>query len=228
MAGASEKPQGCEYGDKEEEAKGPKIGRKYQIIDVTEEIEEDLEFLKDLAIICRFIGPRVERKKIYKWINETWKTPQITKFIQRGFFIVIFATEEERLKVLEGGVWYMDSALLYIQRWHRNFNPLITEPYEKPVWIRLNNLPMEYWTEEALHKIGQSLSTLIDIDTEIAEGDSYLYARLWVAADRTIPSEIKLLAHGKEWIQTVEIEEDKVYCLNCGMQNHPTGKMQKI
>ncbi|GLJ32367.1 hypothetical protein SUGI_0651360 [Cryptomeria japonica] len=86
--------------------------------------------------------------------------------------------EEERMKIPDGGVWFMDSAPLYIQRWHRNFNPLITKPYKKLIWIRLNNLPMEYWTEEASNKIGRSLGTLIDIITRIAEGDSYLYDRL--------------------------------------------------
>ncbi|GLJ29921.1 hypothetical protein SUGI_0591500 [Cryptomeria japonica] len=121
----------------------------------------------------------------------------------------------------------MDSTPLYIQRWHRNFNPLITKPYEKPIWIRLNNLPMEYWTEEALNKIGRSLGTLIDIDSEIAEGDSYLYARLRLAAVREIPTEIRLISHGKDWIQTVEIEEDKVFCLNCGLRNHPTINWRK-
>ncbi|GLJ37935.1 hypothetical protein SUGI_0771970 [Cryptomeria japonica] len=131
----------------------------------------------------------MERIKICKWIDENWKTPQITKFLPHRFFIVIFATEEERMKILEGGVWFMDSAPPYIQRWHRKFNPLITKPYEKPIWTHLNNLPMEYWTEEALYKIGRSLGTLIDINTEIAEGNSYLYARLRLAAVRVIPQE---------------------------------------
>ncbi|GLJ17224.1 hypothetical protein SUGI_0298390 [Cryptomeria japonica] len=213
MVGASEKPQGYEYGDKDANARGSRIGRELQPIDVSEEIEVDLEYLKDLAIIFRFIGPRMERKKICKWICENWKTPQIMKFLPCGFFIVIFATEEERMKILDGGVWFIDSTPLYIQRCHMNFNPLITKPYEKPIWICLNNLPMEYWMEEALNKIGLSLGTLIDIDTEIAEGDSYLYARLQLAVVRVIPPEIRLLAHGKEWIQIVEIEEDKVFCL---------------
>ncbi|GLJ48891.1 hypothetical protein SUGI_1031190 [Cryptomeria japonica] len=138
-----------------------------QTIDVSEEIEEDINFLKDLAIICRFIGPRTDRKSIEKWIEETWKTPQITKFMRKGFFIVVFASEEERRKVLEGGLWTMNGKPLYIQKWFRNFNPLKTEPYERPIWIRLNNLPLEYWSEEALEKIGRSLGTLMEIDAKL-------------------------------------------------------------
>ncbi|GLJ19853.1 hypothetical protein SUGI_0359760 [Cryptomeria japonica] len=198
------------------------VGQSSKIftIDVSEEIEEDLECLKDLTIICKFVGPRFERKKIQEWIKENWDTPQITKFLSRGFFIVIFATEEERQKVLEGGLWSMGSAPLYIQLWHRNFNPLKTFAYDKPLWVRLNYLPMEYWTEEALCKIGRSLGTLLEIDREIAEGDSYLYARIFIAVVRKIPSEVRLVAQGQGWIQTMEIEEDKYFCLECGKRDH--------
>ncbi|GLJ23011.1 hypothetical protein SUGI_0434200 [Cryptomeria japonica] len=138
----------------------------------------------------------------------------------KGFFIVVFASEEERQKVLEGGLWTMNSKPLYIQKWFRNFNPLKTEPYEKPIWIRLNNLPMEYWSEEALEKIGRSLGTLMEIDAEIATGNSYLYARMKLVAVRRIPQLIKLRSQDMEWIQTIEIEEEKHYCSLCGRRNH--------
>ncbi|GLJ33552.1 hypothetical protein SUGI_0674700 [Cryptomeria japonica] len=191
-----------------------------QRIDVEEEIQMDAEFLKDLAIICHFIGPQIDRRKIEGWIKVAWNTPHITKFMPRGFFIVIFATKEERLKVLEGGLWKMEDKPLYLQRWHRNFDPWKTDPYNKPMWIRLNNLPLEYWTKEALTKIGRSLGTLINIDSENVLGDSYKYARLQLAAVKKIPSQIKLCAFGMEWIQSVKIEEQHFFCSNCGRRNH--------
>ncbi|GLJ37405.1 hypothetical protein SUGI_0759420 [Cryptomeria japonica] len=167
-----------------------------QTIDVTEEIEEDVEFFKDLLIICgSFTGARSDRNKKCRWMEDTWRTPQITKFLPKGYFIVIFSTEEEQQKILEGGLWIMDSKPLHIQRWHRNFNPLKTDPYDKPVWIPLNNLLMEYYTEDALEKIGRSLGTLMDIDTYIAQGDSYIYARLQLVAVKRILACIKHRAH---------------------------------
>ncbi|GLJ11404.1 hypothetical protein SUGI_0166320 [Cryptomeria japonica] len=115
-----------------------------QIIDVMKEVGEDIKFQKDLAIIGRFIGPRTERRKITKWIANSWQTPNITNFLLKGFFIVVFATEEEHQKILDKGLWMMDTKPLYIQKWCRNFNPLNMEPYDKPIWIWLNNLLMEY------------------------------------------------------------------------------------
>ncbi|GLJ34881.1 hypothetical protein SUGI_0702220 [Cryptomeria japonica] len=122
------------------------------VIYVTEEINEELEALAKLGIICRFIGARFERKKILEWIDNAWRTPHILKYLPQGFFAIIFATEEERTRILQGGVWRMDSMPLYIQKWHHNFNPF--DPYDSPVWIRLYGLLVEYWTKDALEKIG--------------------------------------------------------------------------
>ncbi|GLJ24987.1 hypothetical protein SUGI_0478430 [Cryptomeria japonica] len=90
----------------------------------------------------------------------------------------------------------METKPLYIQKWYRNFNPLKTEPYDKPIWIRLYNFPMEYWMEEALENIGRSLGTLIEIDADIATRDSYLYARVKLAVVRRIPPKVKLRLQG--------------------------------
>ncbi|GLJ08365.1 hypothetical protein SUGI_0087300 [Cryptomeria japonica] len=81
---------------------------------------------------------------------------------------------------------------------------------------------MEYWTEETPAKIGRSLGTLMDIDADIALGDSYIYVRLQLAAVRRTPSQVKVCAHGMEWIQSMEIEEEIYYCWNCGRWNHST------
>ncbi|GLJ20581.1 hypothetical protein SUGI_0374780 [Cryptomeria japonica] len=139
-------------------------------------------------------------------------------------FYYYFRKRRRATKGIGGGSLDNGFETLNIQRWHRNFNPLKTDPYDKPLWIRLNNLSMEYWTEEAPEKVGRSLGTLMDIDVDIAQGNSDLYARLQLVAVRRIPLHVKLCAHGMEWIQSIEIEEETFYYLNCGRQNHSTSK----
>ncbi|GLJ56024.1 hypothetical protein SUGI_1202840 [Cryptomeria japonica] len=152
-------------------------GEHLQVIDVTDEVVYDIEFLKDLVIICRFIRPRSDQKKIIKWIEDSWHTPQITKLLAEGFFIVILR--------LRGN--------------------------DKKSWKELTNLPMEYWTEETLEKIGRSLRTLIEVDANIVQGDSYLYARIQLAVIRRIPTKVKLRLRGVDREQGIEIEEEKYY-----------------
>ncbi|GLJ48787.1 hypothetical protein SUGI_1028830 [Cryptomeria japonica] len=80
--------------------------------------------------------------------------------------------------------------------------------YDKPVWIRLYNLSIEYWSEACLEMIGRSLGMLLEIDEEIVEGDLYTYARLRIAAIREIPPSVMLLTVDGNWKQHIEIEEE--------------------
>ncbi|GLJ55701.1 hypothetical protein SUGI_1196490 [Cryptomeria japonica] len=60
---------------------------------------------------------------------------------------------------------------LFLQPWNPNLDPTKLRPYEEPLWIWLYNLPIEYWGDECLEKIGRTLGTLIDIDWDILESD---------------------------------------------------------
>lgn len=63
--------------------------------------------------------------------------------------------------------------------------------YNNRIWIRLYNILIEYWGDSCLDKIGHSLGTLLDVDEQIIEDDSYLYARLKLATVKKVP--LKLL-----------------------------------
>ncbi|GLJ47821.1 hypothetical protein SUGI_1009930 [Cryptomeria japonica] len=79
---------------------------------------------------------------------------------------------------------------LYMQKWSQNFDPLVCNPYDTQIWICLYNLPIEYWLEECLEKIGRSLGTLIEIDLDLENGDLYIYANMKIAKVRTVPKDI--------------------------------------
>ncbi|GLJ30115.1 hypothetical protein SUGI_0595610 [Cryptomeria japonica] len=118
----------------------------------------------------------------------------------KGFFIVIFMDEEVRNKILIQQNWFMEECPIYLQPWQPNFNPLPLAVYNHPVWICLYNLPLEYWNDSCLEKIGRSLGTLIDIDNGIMESDSYLYTRMKIVAVKKIPSNLSLLSGDNVWM----------------------------
>ncbi|GLJ22611.1 hypothetical protein SUGI_0425480 [Cryptomeria japonica] len=89
--------------------------------------------------------------------------------------------------------WVLEHWGRHLMPWSLNFDPTSMAAYEKPVWIRLYNLPIEYWSEPCLERIRRSLGMLLEVDEEIVEGDLYTYARLRIAAIKEIPSSIMLL-----------------------------------
>ncbi|GLJ14434.1 hypothetical protein SUGI_0233390 [Cryptomeria japonica] len=161
-----------------------------ELLELSEDVEEDIDLWKKLAIICRFVGRRSGRSIIKKWVSEKWSSQSVIKFIPKGVFVVIFAEEEARKKVLFQQNWFLDGIPLYLQPWQSNFDPVPLGVYNNPIWTRLYNLPIAYWDESCLEKIGRSLGTLLAIDEQIVESDSYIYARLKLAAVKHITTKI--------------------------------------
>ncbi|GLJ42558.1 hypothetical protein SUGI_0882270 [Cryptomeria japonica] len=115
------------------------------------------------------------------WVEKNWGSQVLVKYLPKGFFVIIFVEKEERDKALNAKNWYFEKFPLYIQPWTSNFNPLKLVIYDSPVWIRLFNLPIEYWGDPCLEKIGRTLGTLLEIDEGIIDKDSYVYARMRIA-----------------------------------------------
>ncbi|GLJ10932.1 hypothetical protein SUGI_0138300 [Cryptomeria japonica] len=153
--------------------------------------------MRSQAVICRIIGKRRTRLAIKSWIERIWSTECIVKFLPKNFFTVVFASEEDRNKLLLGEVWMFEDSPLYIQPWAPNFNPLKCFPYDSSIWVRLYNLSMEYWNEECLDKIWRSLGTLIEVDEDISNGDQYVYMRMKLATVVEIPRKIGLVVSGQ-------------------------------
>ncbi|GLJ39350.1 hypothetical protein SUGI_0803530 [Cryptomeria japonica] len=123
-------------------------------IDVSSDIEEEIDILKYLAFICRFTGIRPNGKIVKDWIADKWNTKVILKFMPNQFFIVIFLNEEMKLNVVSVDYWFVDGHPLFMMPWHRNFDPAKYQPYDKPIWICLYSFPPEYWVEQCLKKSG--------------------------------------------------------------------------
>ncbi|XP_059073739.1 uncharacterized protein LOC131874401 [Cryptomeria japonica] len=108
---------------------------------------------------------------------------------------------------------------LYLQSWTPNFNPIPLVHYSNSVWIRLYNLPIEYWGDGLLEKVGRTLGTLLEVDVD-DEADLCKYVRLRIAAVRRIPESINLLTTNGEWSQQLEIEKEICQCQRCGSRMH--------
>ncbi|GLJ09937.1 hypothetical protein SUGI_0118680 [Cryptomeria japonica] len=118
--------------------------------------------------------------------------------------------------------WVLEQRGRHIMSWSPNFDPTSMAGYDKPMWIRLYNLSIEYRSEACLEMIRRSLGTLLKIDEEIVEGDLYTYARLRIAAIKAIPPSVMLLTADRIWKQHIEIEKEIEVCSWCGSKFHDT------
>ncbi|GLJ24664.1 hypothetical protein SUGI_0471570 [Cryptomeria japonica] len=142
------------FDDKEKQEVGVDLGLCEEhnhigifTIEVLGEALIDKTLLEDLDIICRFIGPRRDRKSIREWVCSSWKYENLINLMPKGFFTVIFITKANREHFAGRLMGSGEISTVYAEM-GSNFDPLMCDPYESAIWIRLYNFPIEYWVEE--------------------------------------------------------------------------------
>lgn len=70
----------------------------------------------------------------------------------RGYFEFYFAFEEDMRSVWAMGTIHMKLGVLRLFEWTRDFNRHKQKNMHAQVWIRLMELPQEYWMEKTLRE----------------------------------------------------------------------------
>ena len=70
------------------------------------------------------------------------------------YYLVKFELVEDVDSILKGGPWFIGQQLLAIRQWELEFKASTTTLSSVAVWIRLPELPMEFYEPSALKKIG--------------------------------------------------------------------------
>ena len=101
---------------------------------------------KEKALIGKFVGIWPREKDLVRWIQSTW-SPKGHYDLQLGakcFFTIIFFNQEDRDRILEGGLYFFFFAGLYLRPWKERFKPESEDMIVASVWILLVGLPEEY------------------------------------------------------------------------------------
>ena len=82
-----------------------------------------------------------------------------------GFFLARLSLKEDFEYVLKKGPWFIGDHFLSLRPWEPNFRPELANVSSIAVWIRLNNLPIEYYNAEALQHIGRVIGNVLRVNT---------------------------------------------------------------
>lgn len=116
--------------------------------------------------------------------------------------------------VLCKGPWFLYGYYLSIQKWIPNFIPTKAILLESVVWVRLPHLPTEYYDGALVHRIGNSIGTLLKIDACTSSTLRGRYARLCVQVffDTPLQNWNQIGNH----LQQIIYEADGFLCTNYG------------
>jgi hypothetical protein len=175
-------------------------------------------------LVGKFLGLWPSERDLIKWIQYWWK-PKGHYDLQlgsKGFFTIIFHNLEDRNRIFDGGPYFYNSAGLFLRFWTEKFSPEKEDFAHAPVWIRLYSLPQEFWLEEVLAGIGNTIGIYVKSSEATKQRRYTSYARICVYLNiaKPLPGSITLEYHDEDWSQTIDYEHIPFRCRKCHEHGH--------
>ena len=148
-------------------------------------LEADIQYMKDHALIAKFVGIWPMEKNLIWWINHHWKPKggYELRLGAKGFFTVVFNNLEDKNRIFEGRSYFYNSTGLYLTFSKERFNPDKVDLSVAQVWLRLYSLPCELWRREILADIGNTLGVFIKVAEQTRRMRYVSYVRICVYLD---------------------------------------------
>ncbi|XP_030923431.1 uncharacterized protein LOC115950365 [Quercus lobata] len=172
------------------------------------------------AFIVKLYGRSVGFNFLHNRLLAMWKPAGRLDCVNlsNGFFLIRLSLKEDYENILKRGPWFIGEHFLSIRPWEPNFRPASANVNSVAVWIRLNDLPIEYYNPEALLHIGKSIGNILRVDTHTASEARGRFARLCVQIDVEKPLVTTILIGKFE--QPVCYEGIQKLCFSCGRMGH--------
>lgn len=111
------------------------------------------------ALIIKIVGKIVGYHFLSSRVMSLWKPSGWMDCIdmEKGLFLIHFSLKEDYERVLKDGPWFVGGHYLSIRNWEPNFKPSMANVTSVAVWIRLSELPIEYYKPSVLWELGRPL-----------------------------------------------------------------------
>lgn len=99
------------------------------------------------ALIVKVVGRTVGYQYLLSRIMSLWKPSGRLDCVdlEEDLFLVRYSLKADYERVLRDGPWFVGGHYLSIRNWEPNFKPSTTCVYSVAVWVRLPQLPIEYY-----------------------------------------------------------------------------------
>ena len=116
------------------------------------------------------------------------------------------------------GPWFVGDHYLYVQAWEADFHPQTAKISTTTIWIRLEQLPIEYYHPEFLKHVGKKLGRLLKVDAITNAAIRGRYTRVCVQINMANPLP-KCVKIGSFW-QDIVYENLPMLCYRCSRLGH--------
>lgn len=138
------------------------------------------------SIIAKVVGRKVGFHFLSSKLNSMWRPSGIMSVIDLGqeYFLIKFSEMDDLNRVFSNRHWFIRDCFLAIRQWEHDFRPSTSKISMVAVWVRLPELPMEYYDPYILSQIGNAIGPLLKVDVNTAGGTrvvllAYVFKLIW-------------------------------------------------
>jgi len=186
-------------------------------------VEDCRKVLRARLTLNKGDKPYTARDIISK-IGKIWKTSAGWKMVPlgKGFYDFHFESTEDLKKIWAAGTVNIKPGLLRFSQWTKDFKLLTQKQTHVSLWIRLVELPQEYWRERTLKEIASAVGTPIDIDGPTRNRTFGHYARILVDIDLSKKAYDEILVEREDYAFKVEVQYERrpLFCHHCYSIGH--------
>jgi hypothetical protein len=157
-------------------------------------------------------------------ISKLWKTTASWKMVPlgKGYYDFLFDSAEDYRKIWAVGTVNLKPGLLRLSQWTKDFKYQTQKQTHVSLWIRLVELPQEYWRERTLKEIASAVGTPIDIDGHTRNRTFGHYARILVDIDLSKKLYDEILVEREDFAFKVEVQYERMplFCHHCHSIGH--------
>jgi hypothetical protein len=151
--------------------------------------------------------------------------------LENGLYLFRFENEQTRDEVMEAKIWHMANKPLILRKWTPGMQLLKLSLSSIPVWIKIHNLPVEFWNSICLSYVASGVGKPLCADSVTEEQIRLGFARVLVEIniDSDFPKEVEVVgADGNRVIVGVEYPWIPVKCKKCKTFGHLAHTCTKI
>ncbi|XP_018466068.2 uncharacterized protein LOC108837533 [Raphanus sativus] len=198
------------------------------VITIEQEVLEAMNGLWKHCMIVKVLGRVTSIAALIRKLREMWK-PKGSMYVMdlpRQYFMIRFGDEDEYLAALAGGPWRVFGSYLVVQAWTPSFDPLSDDIVTTPVWIRLANIPINFYHKSILMGIAKALGKPVKVDLTTLNFERARFARICVEVNLQKPLKGSILINGDRYF--VSYEGLPQICSSCGMFGHLVHMCPKV
>lgn len=183
-------------------------------IRITTELKRRLRKPWRNEIIVKLIGRSIGYNMLCSKVRNLLRLQGDFEVLDLSYDFDFVKFDDDCITALTGGPWMIFGHYLSVQKWRPNFQPSIETISTASVWVRFDELPLEYYDEEVLTDMAKLIGKPIKMDHNTAMATRGKYARFCVELNLRNPLLAKI--HLGKIMQRIEYEGLHTICFYCG------------